>query len=206
MDIRNLGNFASIQAVWATYPQGGVEGDYLFIPNQSGTKYRWNKYIQNWENAAVVTETTTRESTTFSDLNVQNDVLVGGKMDVNGEMLVENHAEIQGGLKVGGTLRAGHVKQPNVGLFATLQALQAAYPNPEVGMWATVGDSVPGAVYRCDTAGTWTATGGTGGVDELENVLLYSVQSLTSAERNQVLENLGIEVITNVEMDAVLGS
>ena len=192
MDIRNLGNFANIQAVWTAYPNGGIEGDYLFIPNQQGTKYRWNKYIQQWENAEVVTETTSRQDFTVSDLNVQHEAHIG------------SHADVQGDLRVRGVLRAKHIKQPNVGLFATLTALQTAYPNPEVGMWATVGDSVPGTVYRCDVAGTWTATGGTGGVDELENVLLYGEQSLTSAQVEQVLENLGMEVITSEEMEAAL--
>lgn len=192
MDIRNLGNFANIEAVWEAYPNGGIEGDYLFIPNQEGTKYRWNKYIQQWENAAVVTETPSRQDLTVSDLNIQNELHVG------------SHTDVQGDLSVRGVLRAKHVKQPNVGLFATLEALQAAYPNPEVGMWATIGDSVPGYVYRCNTAGTWTATGGTGGVDEQENILLYSQQSLTSAQVEQVLENLGMEVITTAEMEAAL--
>lgn len=179
MDIRNLGNFANIEAVWASYPNGGIEGDYLFIPNEQGVKYRWNKYIQKWENAAVVTETTGRQAFTVSDLHVQNEVHVA------------SHADVQGDLRVQGVLRAAHVKQPNVGLFATLAALQAAYPSPEVGMWATVGDSVPGYVYRCNTAGTWTATGGTGGVDDLENVVLHGEQSLTDAQKKQARQNLG---------------
>lgn len=193
MDIRNLGNFASIEAVWEAYPNGGIEGDYLFIPNQQGTKYRWNKYIQQWENAAVVTETTSRQDLTVSDLNIQNELHVG------------SHTDVQGDLRVRGVLRAKHVKQPNVGLFATLEALQAAYPNPEVGMWATIGDSVPGYVYRCNTAGTWTATGETGGVDELENVLLYSDQKLTAAEQKQARANLGMsngDFATGSDFDA----
>lgn len=192
MDIRNLGNFANVEAVWASYPNGGIEGDYLFIPNEQGVKYRWNKYIQKWENAAVVTETMGRQAFTVSDLQVQHELHVG------------SHADVHGDLRVRGVLRARHVKQPNVGLFATLEALQAAYPTPEVGMWAIIGDSVPGYVYRCNTAGTWESTGETGGVDELENVVIYGAQSLTSSQQEQVLENLGIEVITDEEMDAVL--
>ena len=179
MDIRNLGNFANIEAVWVAYPNGGIEGDYLFIPNQQGTKYRWNKYIKQWENAAVVTETTGRQDFTVSDLQVQNEVHVG------------SHADVHGDLRVQGVLRARHVKQPNVGLFATLAALQAAYPTPEVGMWAVIGDAVPGYVYRCNTAGTWEATGETGGVDELEGVVLYGEQELTEAEKKQARANMG---------------
>lgn len=52
-------------------------------------------------------------------------------------------------------------KDKSVGLFSTLASLQATYPSPEVGDWALVGDSTPFAVYKCTTAGTWSATGGT---------------------------------------------
>lgn len=52
-------------------------------------------------------------------------------------------------------------KDHAVGLFSTLATLQAAYPTPEVGDWALVGDSTPFAVYKCTTAGTWSDTGGT---------------------------------------------
>lgn len=52
-------------------------------------------------------------------------------------------------------------KDHAVGLFSTLATLQAAYPTPEVGDWALVGDTTPFAIYKCTTAGTWAATGGT---------------------------------------------
>lgn len=190
MDINNLGNYASMTAVWNAFPDGGHEGDYLYIPNESGTKYNWDKYLNEWVTEEHVSPS--RHAAEFSEVEIDGDLTVGGDASVDGD------------LHVGGLIRAAGVKQPNVGLFATLTALQTAYPNPVVGMWAVVGDSVPGDIYRCDTAGTWTATGETGGVDELENVLLYGEQSLTSAQRAQVLENLGIEVITDAEMDAAL--
>lgn len=52
-------------------------------------------------------------------------------------------------------------KDHAVGLFSTLANLQAAYPSPEVGDWALVGDTTPFAIYKCTTAGTWSDTGGT---------------------------------------------
>ena len=52
-------------------------------------------------------------------------------------------------------------KDHAVGLFSTLATLQAAYPSPEVGDWALVGDTTPFAIYKCTTAGTWSDTGGT---------------------------------------------
>lgn len=94
LDINNLGTFSNIKAVWAKYPEGGKEGDYLMIGN---TKYRWNKYDQIWENAATVTQGTERS----------NEI-------IDGDLTVQNN------LTVAGTLRAKAVKQPNCGLFKTL--------------------------------------------------------------------------------------
>ena len=128
-DINNLGSFSSIDAVWAKYPEGGKEGDFLTI---GGVKHRWNKYDQIWENANTVTSSTARKlETVEGDLSVNND------------------------LTVGGVLRAKAVKQPNCGLFESLSALQAKYPNPEVGMWATVGNTIPATVYLCAEEGVW---------------------------------------------------
>lgn len=60
-----------------------------------------------------------------------------------------------------------HASARNKGLFASLSALQAAYPSPTVGDWAVVGNTIPGAIYRCTTAGSWSATGETGGGGEI---------------------------------------
>ena len=47
----------------------------------------------------------------------------------------------------------------STGLFPTLEALQAAYPNPVVGQYAFVGAGFPADIYVCNTAGTWTDSG-----------------------------------------------
>ena len=62
-------------------------------------------------------------------------------------------------------------KDHAVGLFSTLASLQAAYPTPEVGDWALVGDTTPFAIYKCTIAGTWSDTGGTydGGTIDLSD-------------------------------------
>ena len=51
-------------------------------------------------------------------------------------------------------------KDKSRGLFQTAADLNIAYPSPEVGDWALVGDDTPFAVYVCETAGTWTDSGG----------------------------------------------
>ena len=54
------------------------------------------------------------------------------------------------------------------GLFATAGDLQSKWPSPQVGDWAIVGNTVPGTVYQCKTAGTWSNTGQQGGGGNLE--------------------------------------
>ena len=53
------------------------------------------------------------------------------------------------------------------GLFASLSDLKAKWPSPQAGDWAIVGSTVPGTIYRCQTAGTWTNTGQQGGGGEV---------------------------------------
>jgi len=137
-DIRNLGVFATVKALWAAHPEGGQEGDYAYIgaSQATGTKYRWNKYDRIWENGATVTQTTgTRNH------------------------LVEGDQEVTGDMTVLGTLNARHVKQPHMGMYASEEALLAALPTPEKGWYALVGNELPAELYVCNTAGTWTDTG-----------------------------------------------
>ena len=162
-DLNNLGTYTSIQAVWQAYPNGGKEGDFLYIGK---VKYSWNKYERIWENSDTITQTPGRKNNNFDgDVTVQND------------------------LTVAGTLRAKHVKQPNCGLFPSLEALKKKYPNPEVGMWAAVGDTTPGDIYRCDAEGVWKATGAKGGVDNIDlNKYDTAIEELEQTHEADVTE------------------
>ncbi len=178
VDINDLGTFSSINAVWKAYPEGGHEGDYLTI---GSVKYRWNKYLRIWENASTVTPTPARLVTTVGgDFTVNNDTIIGDELKVRGDTYLE------GDVKVEGMLDAKAVKQPNRGFFQTEEALNAAYPKPEVGWWATVGDVMPGTVYRCQTEGVWTNTGQTGGVDT-ERVYFEIEDTCTSISTDKAL-------------------
>jgi hypothetical protein len=168
-DINYLGEFDSIEDVWSAYPNGGQEGDYLLIGNQL---YRWNKYDLSWISTGV-TQTLTKDSQVFfGEVDVHDDLHVGGEAVFNGDVRVK------------GFLHATAVKQPNMGLFASLQALQTAYPKPEVGMWATVGNTIPSPIYRCDVEGVWRATGEVGGVDRVELNDYY-----TKREADELMED-----------------
>lgn len=163
-DIRNLGTYANIAALWAAHPEGGREGDYATI---SGTRYRWNKYDRIWENGATVTQTT------------------GTKNHV-----VEGNQEVTGDVTVLGTLRAKHVKQPHMGMYASEEALLAALPTPEKGWYALVGNELPAELYVCNTAGTWTDTGTTYDGEDVD---------LTGYVQNDVFQtytNRGFKIIS----------
>lgn len=133
IDINNLGTFSDINAVWAAYPEGGNEGDYLYIGN---TKYRWGKYERVWKTAGEVTESPARKLVTnYGDMAVNND------------------------LHVGGTLYYHRLAGYDLGLFSSSTALSTAHPTPKVGQWAfvvhpTIEDKYQ--IYTCATAGTWT--------------------------------------------------
>ena len=154
VDINNVGNFENIEDVWAAYPNGGEEGDYLYI---GGTLYRWDKWNLSWTSVGVTVETTTKRVHKFD-----------GEVDINEELHVGSDAVFNGDVRIKGTAYISRVKQPNMGLFASLQALQNTYPKPSVGMWAMVGDSIPAPIYRCEKEGEWKETGSLGGVAPVE--------------------------------------
>lgn len=81
IDITNKGNFATIDSVLVALPNGGQEGDYLFI---DGIKYRWNKYINVW--VGVNNEPTGSHATNNinGNLYVQKDLIVGGNLRAKG--------------------------------------------------------------------------------------------------------------------------
>lgn len=179
-DLRNLGVFASVDALWAAHPEGGKEGDYAFIgtSEQSGTKYRWNKYDRIWEDADKVTQTTGKENK-----------VIDGDATVNGKVNVGGNATFEGNLKVKGTLDAAKVKQPSVGLFSTLAALQAAYPEPEEGWWAIVGNNIPGEIYDV-VDGAWHDTGNEGGGAEIDVSELLSPLEQQVDHHGEAIEEL----------------
>lgn len=141
--INDIGIYDTLDDLWAAYPDGGKEGDFCTI---GGKEYYWDIYRQRW----ILSE----QETIISDARKTE--------EIDGNLIVYHN------LTVGGKIRAKDVKSLNCGLFMSLEALKAAYPTPEVGMWAVVGDTMPGNLYRCDVAGEWSATGGTGGVEVLD--------------------------------------
>ncbi len=109
--------------------------------------------------------------------NVSRNVTVGGTVSVGGSVLVSHH------LVVKGWVDAPHVKGPMKGLYASETALRAAYPRPEPGWFALVGNTLPAAVWRSQS-GTWQPTGAQGGeftiwLDEIESALARDREEIT---------------------------
>lgn len=158
--INNLGVFETIEHLWDRYPEGGRDGDFVTV---GGKELCWNKYTHSWADAEGVVDDSERENKTFD-----------GNVTINHD------------LYVGGTVYASKVRQPNCGLFPTLNALERAYPNPNVGMWACVGAKMPAPIYRCDRKGVWTATNEIGGVDNITADFLERVEQGVSDTVNKV--------------------
>lgn len=99
---------------------------------------------------------------------MDGDVSVGRNVAVGGGTTIQGDAHIKGGVKVDGWLDAQNVKVSNKGLFTTIEKLRAAYPNPQDGWWAIVGNSLPSPIYTVD-GGVWISTGEMGGNPTIES-------------------------------------
>lgn len=81
LDKENVGIYDDIVDVLMRFPNGGNEGDYLFI---GGTKYRWNKYTKVWVGVEEC-PTAGRTLTNFDgDVTIENNLTVGGILRAKG--------------------------------------------------------------------------------------------------------------------------
>lgn len=176
-DLNFLGTYGNIREVWTKYPNGGISGDYVIIAD---VKYRWDKYVKRWRREGDFLESTARLNRIFrADVTVENN------------------------LTVSGTLRAKGIKQPNCGFYRTYEGLLEKYPEPEVGYWACVGETVPGEIYVCEKKGEWTATGKQGGIDSIDFERLDEIEekanlSISGATARFTEFVTGISVINDI--------
>ncbi len=191
----NLGAFNSLRDVYAKYPQGGKDGDCLTI---EGHEYYWDDHNRCW----VVPGTS--PETALDNLTVNRNLTVGGKAAIktikslDGTVTVEDPMRLPkgvvGDLIVEGSLKARHVRQPNCGLFASVEQLKNIYPNPEVGMWATIGNTIPGDIWRCQVSGHWEPTGEKGGA-EIINLENYEHALFIVLPKTNIIETEHLEAI-----------
>ena len=93
---------------------------------------------------------------------IPGDVSVLGNVNVAVDANVNGNATVGHDLVVKGWLDAPNIKGAMKGIFATVEELKAAYPNPRPGWFAFVGNALPAAIWRVEN-GVWIDTGEIGG-------------------------------------------
>lgn len=139
--INDLGAYGDIASVWRDYPNGGLAGDYVTV---HGIRYGWNRFTHQWATDDIVNSAGVQTRRVDGSLSVARDVYVGGVLYCRG------------------------VKYRCKGLYASADALRTAWPVPEPGDWAIVGETVPGEIYLCKEPGVWVATGQAGGGEKVD--------------------------------------
>lgn len=104
---------------------------------------------------------------------IDGDVSVGRNVSVGGDTTVQGKGHFKGNVRIDGWLDARNIKGENKGLFLTLDALKSAYPFPQKGWYALVGDSLPADIYVVKDD-TWVPSGGKGGDPSLDLDSVYN--------------------------------
>lgn len=91
---------------------------------------------------------------------IDGDMSLGRNIAMGGKATIAGSTQIGQDLIVKGWLDAPNIKAANKGVFTSLEALEAAYPEPQDGWFAGIGDSTPFTAYTGQD-GSWVATGGT---------------------------------------------
>lgn len=95
--------------------------------------------------------------------HLDGDVSVGRHITSGGNADIAGSTHIGHDLVVDGWLEAPNIRGANKGFFLDEAKLQEAYPKPQKGWWAVVGDSIPGPIYVVEK-GKWKNSGKIGGV------------------------------------------
>lgn len=96
---------------------------------------------------------------------IKGDFIVGRDLTTGGGVLANGSSTFRKNLRVEGWLDAPNLRGACKGLFATEEKLNDMYPNPEDGVWAMVGETIPAYVYMAEN-GEWVDTGNlTDGID-----------------------------------------
>ena len=122
--------------------------------------------------------------------SITGDLAVSGNGTFGGSVTTQSGMSVMGNLRVGGWLFAANVRDMSKGIFRTLAALQATYPEPQDGWIAGVGASAPFATYLAES-GEWVATGGSftpdGGVIDVESI--YNAINLRALKSEMSVTN-----------------
>lgn len=124
----------------------------------------------------------TEETNNIENHSVGGSVAVGRDVTVGGRSTIRGNATFNRDVYISGWLNARNIRGAGKGLYETVDKLNSAYPNPENGWFALVGDTLPADIYRA-WGGEWKATGQKGGEPVLE---LARLTELSESLENEV--------------------
>lgn len=140
----------------------------------------------------------TEETNNIENHSVGGSVAVGRDVTVGGRSTVRGNATFDRDVYISGWLNARNIRGAGKGLYETVDKLNSAYPNPENGWFALVGNTLPADIYRA-WGGEWVATGQKGGEPVLE---LAKLTELSESLENEVSARVAADEALKKAIDA----
>lgn len=140
----------------------------------------------------------TEETNNIENHSVGGSVAVGRDVTVGGRSNVRGNATFNRDVYISGWLNARNIRGAGKGLYETVEKLNSAYPNPEIGWFALVGNTLPADIYRA-WGGKWEATGQKGGEPVLE---LAKLTELSESLENEVSARVAADEALKKAIDA----
>ena len=140
----------------------------------------------------------TEETNNIENHSVGGSVAVGRDVTVGGRSIVRGNATFDRDVYISGWLNARNIRGAGKGLYETVDNLKSAYPNPDNGWFALVGDTLPADIYRA-WGGEWKATGQKGGEPVLE---IAKLTELSESLENEVSARVAADEALKKAIDA----
>lgn len=140
----------------------------------------------------------TEETNNIENHSVGGSVAVGRDITVGGRSTVRGNATFNRDVYISGWLNARNIRGAGKGLYETVGNLNSAYPNPENGWFALVGNTLPADIYRA-WGGEWKATGQKGGEPVLE---IAKLTELSESLENEVSARVAADEALKKAIDA----
>lgn len=140
----------------------------------------------------------TEETNNIENHSVGGSVAVGRDITVGGRSTVRGNATFNRDVYISGWLNARNIRGAGKGLYETVDKLNSAYPNPENGWFALVGNTLPADIYRA-WGGEWVATGQKGGEPVLE---IAKLTELSESLENEVSARVAADEALKKAIDA----
>lgn len=140
----------------------------------------------------------TEETNNIENHSVGGSVAIGRDVTVGGRSTIRGNATFNRDVYISGWLNARNIRGAGKGLYETVDKLNSAYPNPENGWFALVGNTLPADIYRA-WGGEWVATGQKGGEPVLE---LAKLTELSESLENEISARVAADEALKKAVDA----